>query len=165
MRVRPQHACPAAWSTTSFTAQHWGVLGASDETAGDEVVSRAHADALPMRPKSHAHIARSGAVVLAQPHRTTPEPAVNRSTEPAICVSSATSAYVPIWRAWKAPTADVLCARSVRGGRAQIGSSVGDRQEGLVASCRTVGPQDVDNQAGMVAGVHTGDRLVEREFR
>jgi hypothetical protein len=29
---------------------------------------------------------------------------------------------VPIWRAWRLSSADVLCARSVRGGQAQIGS-------------------------------------------
>jgi hypothetical protein len=28
---------------------------------------------------------------------------------------------VPIWRAWRLSSADVLCARSVRGGQAQIG--------------------------------------------
>ena len=33
-----------------------------------------------------------------EPHRTTRQPAVNRSTEPAICASSDPSAYVPIWR-------------------------------------------------------------------
>jgi hypothetical protein len=31
---------------------------------------------------------------------------------------------VPIWRAWRVSSADVLCARSVRGGQAQMGRSV-----------------------------------------
>jgi hypothetical protein len=46
------------------------------------------------------------------------------SAEPAFCVWSATSAYVPIWRAWRLSSADVLCARSVRGGQARIGRYV-----------------------------------------
>ena len=30
---------------------------------------------------------------------------------------------VPIWRAWRRSSGDVLCVRSVRGGQVQIGSS------------------------------------------
>jgi hypothetical protein len=36
-------------------------------------------------------------------------------------LSSSASAYVPIWRGWRRSSADVLCARSVRRGQAQIG--------------------------------------------
>jgi hypothetical protein len=56
-----------------------------------------------------------------EPHRTTRQPAVEPSADPAICVSKTTGTYVPIWRAWRLSSADVLCARSVRGGQAQIG--------------------------------------------
>jgi hypothetical protein len=48
-----------------------------------------------------------------------------RPIRPATPVSEAARGApdVPIWRAWRLSSADVLCARSVRGGQAQIGSS------------------------------------------
>jgi hypothetical protein len=72
---------------------------------------------------------------------------------------------VPIRTPRPAPPRDIRCARSVRGGRAQIGSSVRVVRQDRLASTGAVGPDDVDNEAGMVAGVATSDRLVEREFR
>jgi hypothetical protein len=38
------------------------------------------------------------------------------------------------------------------------------REQDLLASSRAVGPDDVDNEAGMVTGVATGDGLVKREL-
>jgi hypothetical protein len=63
-------------------------------------------------------------VLASDPHRTTRQSAVNRSAEPAFCVSRVASAYVPIGRASRHILADVLCARSVHRDRAQIGRSV-----------------------------------------
>jgi hypothetical protein len=49
-------------------------------------------------------------------HITTRSQALQAHSEPAIRARRATSAYVPIWRARRRSTGDVLCARSVRGG-------------------------------------------------
>jgi hypothetical protein len=55
----------------------------------------------------------------AETHRTTGQPLVDLSTEPAICVSKATSAYVPIWRFWRL----VVRRYSVRAFSARCGST------------------------------------------
>jgi hypothetical protein len=63
-------------------------------------------------------------------HITTTTSRGKPSAEPAFCVSSAPSAYVPIWRARFHPWTNVLCARSVRRLRAQIGSYALERSRG-----------------------------------
>jgi hypothetical protein len=86
--------------TTAVRARAIARIG----TSGVAIVSRRHSS----RP---APIARSGLAALApEPHRTTRQPASNRSTEPAFRASTPTSPFVPIWRAWQRP-AVAFCAR------------------------------------------------------
>jgi hypothetical protein len=49
-------------------------------------------------------------------------------------LTSPASSEMPIWRAWRRSPGDVLCARSVRGGSAQIGRY--GAAKGCVCECR-----------------------------
>ena len=67
----------------------------------------------------------------ARPHPSTPDQhdeltcASCASSQTRVTVARAVAhAYVPIWRGWRLSSANVLCARSVRGGQAQIGRYV-----------------------------------------